>query len=224
MSLKFKSKETKVFWFSDPHFYHTNICTATSEWKDKSGCRDFVSTEAMTSYIINEINNTVGSDDVLFCLGDWSFGGIENIKKSRDRIVCKNIHLVLGNHDHNIEGNKKFDGILLQELFTSVSHYLKVSVDGQLIVMSHFPMISWEKSYASSWMLHGHTHGTLYNNQTIQWGGDDYWYKTSKILDVGIDSIHMLSNTYKPLSFQQIRKIMNKKSILQVDHHNERTQ
>jgi len=62
--------------------------------------------------LVNNINKTVGENDILFCLGDWSFGNykngenISNIRKFRDQLICKNIHLILGNHDHHIERNK----------------------------------------------------------------------------------------------------------------------
>ena len=45
-------------------------------------------------------------EDTLYHLGDWSFGGIENIWNFRKRINCKNIYLVPGNHDHHIKKNK----------------------------------------------------------------------------------------------------------------------
>ncbi len=44
----------------------------------------------------------VKPNDIIYHLGDWSFGGHENIKIFRNRIKCKNIHLILGNHDHHI--------------------------------------------------------------------------------------------------------------------------
>ena len=57
--------------------------------------RDFPTIERMNESILDGINWNVGQDDVLICLGDWSFGGFEFIKQFRDRIVCKNVHLVL---------------------------------------------------------------------------------------------------------------------------------
>ena len=34
----------------------------------------------MTQKLANNINSLVGADDKLWCLGDWSFGGIDNVK------------------------------------------------------------------------------------------------------------------------------------------------
>ena len=45
-------------------------------------------------------------NDILYHLGDWSFGGLNQIWEFRKRLNCKKIHLILGNHDHHIENNK----------------------------------------------------------------------------------------------------------------------
>ena len=60
----------------------------------------------MNNAIVNSINSVVREDDILIHLGDWSFGGIEQIWEFRKRIQCKNIYLFLGNHDHFIEQNR----------------------------------------------------------------------------------------------------------------------
>lgn len=97
-----------MIWFtSDTHGYHTNITKGVSTWDDKDiSCRDFQTMEEMTDAVIDSINRYVMEDDTLYHLGDWSFGGIENIWNFRKRIKCKNIHLILGNHDDHIKKNK----------------------------------------------------------------------------------------------------------------------
>jgi calcineurin-like phosphoesterase family protein len=116
MILKIEKDITGVFpniWIcSDPHYNHKNICRGTTNWRTTDNeipveqTRDFPTIERMNESILNGINWNVGQDDVLICLGDWSFGGFEFIQQFRDRIVCKNVHLVLGNHDHHIERNR----------------------------------------------------------------------------------------------------------------------
>ena len=103
----------------------------------------------MNAHIVGNINELVGQDDILFHLGDWSFGGFEQIQKFRDQIVCKNIHLILGNHDHHIGNNK--EGV--QSLFNSVNKYtdlvVKYNVGTPLqgearFALMHFPIASWD--------------------------------------------------------------------------------
>lgn len=123
--MKYKLETDKrVFITSDTHYGHKNLCRGVSAWdanRSQDSVRDFDTLDEMNDQIVHKINAVVGEDDYLIHLGDWSFGGFENIKKFRDRIVCKNILLVLGNHDHHIENNREgtqdnflkvFDGIL----------------------------------------------------------------------------------------------------------------
>jgi hypothetical protein len=76
-------KGQRLFFTSDTHYGHSNICRATTKWTDSdSVTRDFKSLEHMNDTLVNRINETVGEDDILIHLGDFSFGGFENIKNS----------------------------------------------------------------------------------------------------------------------------------------------
>lgn len=96
----------KIYFISDTHYGHTNICKGVSGWSDTSKCRDFSTVPEMNQAIVDAINSTVDKNDILYHLGDWSFGGIKNIWEFRKQIICENIHLILGNHDHHIQRNK----------------------------------------------------------------------------------------------------------------------
>ena len=112
---------TNVWVMSDPHYNHKNICRGVTNWRLPNGeipinqTRDFRDLDHMNSTIVDNINQMVMQDEILICLGDWSFGGFESIREFWDRLVCKNIHLVLGNHDTHIEKNK--DGVTPFERF-----------------------------------------------------------------------------------------------------------
>jgi calcineurin-like phosphoesterase family protein len=123
--MKLNLKKGQRLWFtSDTHYNHANICSATTQWVNPVTLRDFKSLEHMNACLVGNINEKVGQDDILFHLGDWSFGGFESIQKFRDQIVCKNIHLILGNHDHHIANNH--EGV--QSLFSSINKYLDLIV------------------------------------------------------------------------------------------------
>lgn len=88
-------KGQQLFFTSDTHYAHSNICSATTKWEGSSNLtRQFNSLDHMNNTLVNNINCMVGEDDILIHLGDFSFGGFEKIQEFRDRIVCKNIHLV----------------------------------------------------------------------------------------------------------------------------------
>jgi calcineurin-like phosphoesterase family protein len=156
----------------------------------------------MNDVLVNNINSKVGQDDTLIMLGDIVFGGFENVRKFLDRLVCENIHLVLGNHDHHIRNNREN----IRESFSSVSDYLQVKIYGQNFVMCHYPFSSWNELNKGSIHLHGHVH--LSNKD--KWG-------RGKRLDVGVDG-----NNYHPYSLSEIVHMMDRRSIsseLDVDHH-----
>ena len=163
---------------SDTHYSHKNICRGVTAWRTKEGeipvsqTRDFATIEKMNSTIVNNINEVVGQDDMLIHLGDWSFGGFEQVREFWDRIICKNIHLVLGNHDHHIENNR--DGS--QGLFKSVSHYNTVEIGQFKFRLMHYPISSWDGLGKGVMHLHGHCH--LPNNLKLSKG---------QRMDVGMD-------------------------------------
>ncbi len=80
-------KEVKVWTTSDTHYSHKNICRGVTNWRLPNGdvpesqTRPFETLEKMNASIVNNINGLVGQDDVLIHMGDWSFGGFENIEK-----------------------------------------------------------------------------------------------------------------------------------------------
>jgi calcineurin-like phosphoesterase family protein len=205
-----KIKDKKVFFCSDTHYSHTNICRGVSRWRDENGnvpiigTRPFSTLEEMNETIIANINKTVGQDDVLIHFGDWSFGGIENIQKFQDRIYCKNIYLLIGNHDHHIEKDKGS----FKEMFLGIFHYQEFLIEDLMIVACHYPIGSWNKVRKGSIMLHGHLH----NRGNARFTGD------GKTMDVGIDG----HPEFRPYSFEEIKKLMEKRpiktSVLE-DHH-----
>lgn len=198
----------KVWVTSDIHHSHKNICRGVTNWRTQDGkipinsTRDFQTIDEMNDVLVNNINSKVGQYDTLIMLGDISFGGFENVGKFLDRLVCKNIHLVLGNHDHHIRNNREN----IQDKFISVSDYLQVKIYDQDFVLSHYPFSSWNGLNKGVIHLHGHVH--LSNKD--KWG-------RGKRLDVGVDG-----NNYHPYSLSDIVRMMDLrpiKSEIDVDHH-----
>lgn len=201
-----------VWITSDTHYNHSNICRGTTNWRKPDGSipinetRDFKSLDLMNDMIVNNINQYVKQDDVLIHLGDWSFGGFEFVQKFRERIICKNIHLILGNHDHHIENNREN----IQSLFSSVSHYNTLVLDKRNIRLLHYPIDSWNGLNKGDIHLHGHCH--LPNDKKLGKG---------KRMDVGMDG-HPEFRPYHIVN--DILPIMSKQPIhssLEHDHHTE---
>ena len=209
-------KGQQLFFTSDTHYSHSNICSATTNWSVNDGyARKFDSLQDMNQRLVDNINNMVGEDDILIHLGDWSFGGFDKIEEFRSQINCKNIHLTFGNHDHHIERNK--EGI--QKLFSSLQQYLRLEVVRPLtksmnekftFICMHYPIASWHDMNQGVIHLHGHVH--LPEHLRIAEG---------KAMDVGVDG-----NGLEPLSLDEIVELMKdrpiKKLALPKDHHEKR--
>lgn len=158
-----------MIWFTaDTHFGHKNIIEYCN--------RPFASVEEMDETIINNINAVVKPEHTIYHLGDFSFGGTFHY---RSKINCKNVHLILGNHDKL--------KMLEKRCFSTVSMIKEVRYAKQFIVLCHYGMRVWNKSHHGSWSLYGHSHGTLPPIQNS--------------MDVGVDC-----HDYQPLSFDDVKE------------------
>lgn len=208
------------FWFtSDSHYWHTNMCYSDSVWSDKeTSTRRFKDTKEMSDHIVNQINKYVKEDDILFHLGDWSFSGIQNIWNFRRRLLCKNIYLVIGNHDTHIGKNiflpnciydngkinscktksdyHEDNWVKAHEIFSGVFDYLEIQIDKDLLCLMHYPIASWNRGFI---MVHGHTHG----NYPI----------VKNRLDVSIDNAFKLFNEYRPFTLSDILGIKDEDQL-----------
>lgn len=241
-------KGQKLFFTSDTHYSHANICSATTSWgKGEGNTRKFNSLEQMNNTLVSNINEVVGENDILFHLGDWSFGGFEKTAEFRDRINCKNIHLILGNHDHHIERNKQLTDryysidtpeIILgdaNENFYSdykFGEYWNNRVYIQNIFSSVNRYLELQVKYDVGTPLQGEVNFVLmhypiasWNNMNRGWihlHGHVHLPSNKRIaqgraMDVGVDG-----NNLKPVSLKDVLKLKKhpiKNLSLPVDHH-----
>lgn len=179
------------------------------------------SVHRMNDYLIEGINKVVSPSDRLRILGDFCFCDRKYLSKDvhsyLGRIKCKEIHLVYGNHDE--DGNTE-DGEVgsydrnqdIGQYFATACHYDEMRMNGQKIILFHYAQAVWNKSHRGSWMLCGHSHSTLnpWLNQHMA---------SAKILDVGVDNAKLLLGEYRPFTFDEIKKYMDKKKGHSLDHH-----
>ena len=237
-----------IFFTSDTHFHHKNIVRGCSAWEDRGGeqqTRDFDTLEEHDAALVQNINSVVKENDILYHLGDWSFGGLNQIWEFRKRLNCKKIHLILGNHDHHIENNKYIQleptnenylrtvdilgngqmSCTTKQLFMEVRDKIRTrKIGGQEMTLDHFAQRIWEKSHHGTWCLYGHSHGTLpdysifefYSERNPPFCFEQHRFKT---MDVGVDT----HPEFRPYHFDEIAAIMKNRIPLRVDHHNEKT-
>ncbi len=183
----------KILVFSDPHYGHSNIIRHCNRpfWKlndpyypDEDQKDNLVpDVHLMNKVITDNINEVADVNDEVHCLGDWAFRG-QNADVYRKNIRCRNINLILGNHDdHNISKYKTFQ---------SVQHYKELHYKGKLIVMFHYPLRSWRNSNHGSIHLFGHVHGNMPGiGRSIDVGVDSWDFKPI-LLDDLIDKLEQI--------------------------------
>jgi len=196
-----------IWLTSDTHFGHTNIAgPKISNWT--SGYRDFNSVHEMNMALVDGINKYVKEDDILYHLGDWSFGGVHNILQFRNYIVCKNIHLILGNHDqHIVDKEIKYHDTSFNpiELFSSVQDVLTLDIGKTKLFLSHYSHRVWLGSHKGVIHLYGHSHGSI----------PDF----GRSMDVGVDVAFNKFGEYRPFNIGDITNIMSKRTMEKIDHH-----
>lgn len=189
-----------IYFSSDFHYNHLNITgSLVSSWK--SGYRDFNSVHEMNEAILSSVNSTVNYDDELYFLGDFCFGDRSKIPYFRSRINCQTIYFIRGNHDHNID---KYS-----DCFTWIKDYHEFYYNKTMFCLFHYPMAVWNGSHKGSINCCGHSHGTFLPSRPES--------KKGKLLDVGWDVFR------KPVSIEEVLKIMDKKDVAFLDHHDKNT-
>lgn len=201
-----------MIWFTaDTHFGHGNILGG--------GQRPFDSIDQMNARLIAAINDRVSCRDTLYVLGDFSYRTtVAEVLRLRERINCEHIRLIRGNHDKDwglLEppardaarngrgGAKRGSGSAAGATavapadapFEAVLDYFELKpgvCHGTRMVLSHYPMLSWNGKRRGSIQLHGHIHADrTYNERNCQRGVLRY--------DVGVDA-----NGYAPVSRDDI--------------------
>lgn len=204
--LNISKKEFNIFFCSDFHLYHKNVIAFDKRpflfdksigypdnLKDKSN----LDVTSMNETIINNWNDVVGNNDIVFFLGDFCWRGKQAHQEILDKLNGK-IYFIMGNHDQ-YKIIKSLNGLEM------VSDYIDLSViygekgtDKVDICLMHYPIFSWNKRRYGSYMLHGHCHGNLIKSNPELYKG--------KIMDIGCNL-----TDYKPINFWEVKKIMDSK-------------
>lgn len=213
----------KVWFTADTHFGHKRIpfyarrlfCLDERERQQLSslpiGSRSnwvpsAASLARMDDHLIDRINANVGRDDVLWHLGDFCWGKGDSpfvtAKGYRERIKCRNVFLIRGNHDSDSVSN----------LFREFHDSFELNIGQRHIVMSHYAQCFWNRSHYGSWMLYGHAHGTA-----EAWLDEHMPGRFS--MDVGVDNVARLTGEYRPISYEEIAVLFSSRKGFHVDGH-----
>lgn len=191
-----------TFFISDTHFDHKNIC--------KFSNRPFNSVQEMNEVMIENWNKLVKPNDIVYHLGDFSFGNYDQVNKTLWALNGKK-HLILGNHDKTIRG---YLGILCgaMHVLEGASEYKEIVLQSQSVILAHYGHRVWNRSHHGSIHLYGHSHGTL--------------PPLGRSVDVGVDAPFVIPRVkqedYRPLHEDEIITYMKTRTFEAVDRHGEK--
>jgi len=199
------TEEQRIFVTSDLHLGHQREFV----WK----ARGYNSIQEHDNGVIQILNETVRPNDILLFLGDFCLNTpFAQFDTYLDKIACQNIWSIWGNHNNPHEKNvyRKLVGDKEQypvkyKNMTYYGHYLEAILNGQFVVLFHYPIWVWNEMKNGAWMLCGHSHYSFPHTKADNVYG--------KILDVGWDGHG------KPWNLQEITDVMNSKRFVALDHH-----
>ena len=193
-----------TFFTSDHHFYHSNVIKYCN--------RPFDTVEIMNEILVKNWNDTVGPNDIVYCLGDFSmaFRPVETFTQRLNGTK----YLVPGNHDfcHSYHkrsrkpearatwAQKYVDNgwIILPEQTT-----IEIPDVGTVNMCHHPYMVldnhpdkyeRWRPKDDGRWLLCGHVH--------------EKWRVVNRMINVGVDQWD-----FKPISMDEIAKIIKESSL-----------
>ena len=185
-----KIQHDKVWFTSDLHFWHKNIC--------KYCGRPYETVEEMNADIVNNWKQLVKDDDTVFVLGDLGFCGIEKLRAEIEQLPGQ-IYVIQGNHDSNKNLAKLKEEGLIKD-YCKIQ-YITIIGDEECpeqdLTLCHFPMIDWYNKEKGSWMVHGHQH-QLPETPSC----------SVKHWDVGLDK-----NYGRPITFEQLKINITKQYV-----------
>ena len=220
-----QTDDQKVYFISDLHHFHNPVRWAVPLWKQ----RGYESVTEMNEDQITTINKIVRPNDILWHLGDITLNCNESqFEEFITRLQCQNIYCLWGNHNsptwaiyqrqiqkikeatkvHELTGSAEDIEIypLRYRNLVFFGNYQELVVDGQCMVLEHYPVHVWNNMKDGVWHLCGHSH---YNLPFSKADNLD-----AKLLDVGWDG------QLKPYSMEDLRAIMDKKKVFDAgDHH-----
>ena len=139
---------------SDPHMDNFNV--RVYDKRAYPDGREFIDGYEMTEYIIEQWNKVVSPDDTVYVLGDFLFiNGRKTIDRRNEVLKRLNGHicLIMGNHDG------KESALHQEKCFAEVRDYKKLVLpNGTNVILSHYPMMSWDKMFRGAYHLYGHVH------------------------------------------------------------------
>jgi calcineurin-like phosphoesterase family protein len=221
---KLKSSDSsRVFITSDTHFRHDKDFLYIK--------RGYSSIKEHDIGLIKIWNERVRPQDQVIHLGDFIFKATKELAEEYFKQLNGKIYVLWGNHNSGIK--QLYKSVLEEEGFPDfyevypsgwcpdksrigwsdkvifVGDYMKGWINSTPFVASHFAHRIWDFMQKNAVHFCGHSHGSDKESNPD--------FEFHKRIDVGIE------NFGGPVSFEQLLVILNKKELVQLDHHDRNT-
>ena len=182
----------KLFFSSDLHFGHFNVCRYCH--------RPFSSRSEMDNTLIENWNSVVPEDGIVVCCGDFMLPHKGDFKEYKKYLKKLNgtVYLTSGNHDRIENGEYEIDGI--KKLI--VREKMMIMVDGVEIYVEHYPCTAFNGDFQVFGHIHTLSDGTCYGID-----GDVPSRLRKNQYDVGVDQ-----NNYRPISYWELCDVFRNKA------------
>lgn len=235
------------FFASDPHWHHRGIIRYTDRCKVvlypdelkafQEGKLRIVKehTDRMNTMLVDNINKTVPKEGILHLLGDLVVGVDHRDNRKflpaiLERINCKNIFCVYGNHDspdlvdqHVAKGFVR--PILLIDKTTGKFHIDDRGIGVRAVrkqrenywgfSLDHYAQAIWRNNHRGYFNLYGHSHR---NAEKML----DVAFTNRRSTDVGFDNAYELLGEHRPFSLPEVLGFLEKRVGAIIDHHRDR--
>lgn len=154
---------SKIWFISDVHFGHKAILKYQPKRLEKMSINptDSDSDKHHTKYLIEQWNNTIAKNDVVYICGDLSFYNREATRRILEKLHGKK-HLILGNHDSSSKGLENyFESVSQIKSVVFKKHEYEFLDEDLYLELCHFPILTWNQRQKGVVMVHGHTHGRI---------------------------------------------------------------
>lgn len=211
---KLNKPDDQIFFWSCPHYGHDPKWLVPL-WK----LRGFDSVQEHDLHIFNSLK-ALGPNATLFLLGDAAFGeqAEERMLHLFESIEFEEIFWMPGNHTAGfrqifakVQDPSGVYYVTPEKPLIAIPNYLEIVVNGKPAVLSHYAIASWNGQGGGSYMIHGHSHGSLMNRPL------------GKLLYEGRTIEVCVESQRTPISFAQVKKLLDKAPV-SFDHHDSNTQ
>ena len=170
-----------IFFTADTHFGHESVI--------KHCKRPFATLDEMNTALLLNWNSRVKNKDDIYIVGDFCYRGrMDDVLQILKQLNGRK-HLIAGNHDKKYLKNEAF-----RNEFVSVVDILNLAVNGERMVLCHYPMAEWDGYFRGAWHIYGHIH----NKQ-----GETFELMRSR--KRGLNAGSDITNFY-PVTFEELKQ------------------